>query len=172
MSDLTAALMVAIRVHAAQTDLQGAPYLLHVLRVVEAVDSERAKILAALHDVVEDGGPNFVALEDLFRDDGMFIANSVEVLTRESSETYADYIEDICDGHSGTWYAEVREVKLADLRDNLGRIPTYSGGPSGEMIGANPEWVSLKARYEKAIETLEGASRMLSSDLNGDEAST
>lgn len=141
MSDLAQALMIAIKVHAGQVDKQGEPYLLHVLRVVEAVGSEREKILAALHDVIEDG--EGIDLEDIFEPDGMFIAGSIEVLTHyPESETYAEYIESIKDGHSSTWVSEIQEVKLADLRDNLGRIP------------ADTKWDSLRKRYEKAIKDL------------------
>lgn len=153
-SDLAQALQVAIRVHAGQVDKQGEPYLLHVLRVVEAVDGERAKVLAALHDVLEDGPPD-LNLDDfaLFPETAMWIANSVEVLTRSPNETYAEYIESIRDGHSSTWVREIREVKIADLRDNLGRIP---GGP-GPREEWEATWGALKARYEKALATLEAA---------------
>jgi len=182
MSDLAAALMVAIRVHAGQLDKQGEPYLLHVARVVESVGSERAKVLAALHDVAEDGDINRRDFEGIFAREGMWIANSVEVLTRSPGETYAEYIQGIADGHSSTWVAEIREVKLADLRDNLGRIP-----PQPEILGRAgthqrtvcsvrhrewcSEWAPLKRRYEQAIKTLEGASGMLSSHPKGTEAS-
>lgn len=167
MSDLAAALQIAIKVHAAQRDKQGEPYLLHVLRVVEAVSSERAKVLAALHDVWEDGARTTVDPEEVFEQDGMFIANSLEVLTRSEGETYAEYIECIRAGHSSTWAVEVREVKLADLRDNLKRIPLSPDDPrypttfwTAEYTKADAdrdwqrEWASLKVRYEKAIEAL------------------
>lgn len=156
MSDLAAALMIAIRTHSAQTDRQGEPYLLHVLRVVEAVEGERAKVLAALHDVLEDGPPD-LDLEDheMFPENAMWIANSVEVLTRSPNETYAEYIESIRDGHSSTWVAEIREVKLADIRDNLGRIPPFPPYDDGIDRPWDRWNKPLKARYEKAIETLE-----------------
>jgi (p)ppGpp synthase/HD superfamily hydrolase len=148
MSDLSKALEVAIRVHADQRDKWGEPYLLHVLRVVDAVDGERAKVLAALHAVLEDA-VTAPSLEELFGEDGMWIENSIEVLTRGPNETYAEYIEGIRDGHSSTWVAEVREVKLADLRDNLDRI--ISRAPF------LPNWDELRRRHEKAITILEAA---------------
>jgi|HubBroStandDraft_6_1064221.scaffolds.fasta_scaffold00417_34 (p)ppGpp synthase/HD superfamily hydrolase len=165
MSDLAAALQIAIKVHADQRDKQGEPYLLHVLRVVNAVEGERAKVLAALHDVMEDAVV-VPSLEETFEENGMWIENSVEVLTRSPKETYAEYIQGIRDGHSSTWVAEIREVKLADLRDNLSRIPPgpynecggrEDSGGEGSMAAYEPNWRSLKARYEKAIATLEAA---------------
>jgi len=158
MSDLAAALQVAIRTHADQRDKQGAPYLLHVLRVVEAV-SDEAKVVAALHDVLEDGdvdvAATIVACELRTAESG-----ALALLTRVSKETYAEYIAKIArplaDSASGRL---AREIKLADLRDNLGRIPPRPCGPEPDdevrAKGWDETWPSLKARYEKAIEILE-----------------
>ena len=52
---LARALQVAIRVHAGRVNKQDEPYLLHVERVVAAVGSYEAKIVAALHGVIEGG---------------------------------------------------------------------------------------------------------------------
>jgi hypothetical protein len=146
MSDLAQALMVAIRAHAGQQDKQGQPYLLHVLRVVEAVGDE-AKVVAALHDALEDGGArafNAIMHPGLSQKQ----RDTLGDLTR-GEESYADYIERI--DISGNDIA--REVKLADLHDNLGRIPTRA-----ENVGGNPSealWEPLRRRYERAIKTLE-----------------
>ncbi|MFZ2049780.1 MAG: hypothetical protein WAU69_02465 [Solirubrobacteraceae bacterium] len=89
MSDLAQALMVAIRVHADQTDKRGEPYLLHVLRVVEAVSPE-AKVVAALHDVCEDSTLNPTEARRIC---GLSVLEftALCILTREG-ETYVDYI--------------------------------------------------------------------------------
>lgn len=146
MSNLAAALMVAIRVHAGQVDKQREPYLLHVLRVVEAV-SDEGKIVAALHDVLEDGPPGVqMQLVEVLDDDEM---QALLRLTRNEGypETYAGYIAAIArlEGRPGRI---AREVKLADLRDNLGRIPE-------RVDWKTVTWGSLKARYEKAVAILE-----------------
>jgi hypothetical protein len=162
VSDLAAALMMAIRVHSAQTDRQGEPYLLHVLRVVEAV-SDEAKAVAALHDMVEDG-PAYVAAV-VAEPNGLGLSgeefNAVLRLTRRTDgETYEEYIRRIDQPGQGRVLA--REVKIADLRDHMGRIP-----PSLPSLVAGREareewrerWKSLKARYEKAIATLEAGGK-------------
>lgn len=152
MSDLAAALKVAIRVHADQRDKQGQPYLLHVLRVVEAV-SDEAKVVAALHDVVEDGSGSWgeVATQQLLAVDE---AQALGLLTRYG-QSYSEYIAGIARAAENeiTGGKIAREVKLADLRDNLGRIP-----PSDHYVwrsAAAPQFTSLRQRYEKAIATLE-----------------
>lgn len=152
MSDLAAALQIAIKVHAGQRDKQGEPYLLHVLRVIEAVYDE-AKIVAALHDVLEDGPSATVGRGFLMLDDDEFQA--VKLLTREG-DSYAFYISRMCNGDDRARRL-AREVKLADLRDNLGRIPERPTGQGPEEYTWDEEWASLKARYTKALATLEGA---------------
>jgi hypothetical protein len=150
--------MVAIRVHAGQTDKQGEPYLLHVLRVVEAV-SDEAKVVAALHDVVEDGADDWLKGWS----DGLGYAEiaAVGLLTRDSATTtYATYIDRlaIAEGFAARL---AREVKLADLRDNLGRIPKCRPGFLVHGVGAD-RWASLKARYERAIDVLSASKQQVS----------
>lgn len=170
MSDLAAALPIAIKVHADQRDKQGEPYLLHVLRVVEAV-SDEAKVVAALHDVAEDGGGGYAGFpDDVFSRCGlaMWETFALEALTHDSADTYGEYIDKLICDRLGMDVA--REVKLADLRDNLGRIPPSPDDPrhpttmwTAEYTKADAErawhreWSALKTRYETAIATLEAA---------------
>lgn len=147
MSDLAQALMVAIRTHADQRDKQGEPYLLHVLRIVEAVAGD-AKVVAALHDVREDGGDTgYRAL--LALDLSQAEAVALALLTRDRACSYESYIAAI---NARPRDDIAREVKLADLRDNLGRIP---GRVDWQTDVWERTWGSLKDRYEKAIATLE-----------------
>lgn len=159
MSDLAQALMVAIRVHSAHTDRQGEPYLLHVLRVVEAV-SDEAKVVAALHDVLEDG-PSAVA-GSAIRVLSNQEVRALDLLTRRDDQTYGDYIAAIARERGEDRFGDIAcEVKLADLRDNLGRIPhepTEDGTlkRDSEWIVWNGAWGSLKRRYENAERALLG----------------
>jgi (p)ppGpp synthase/HD superfamily hydrolase len=54
VSDLKRAIEIAREAHFGQVDKGGANYIDHPLRVMERVDGEHAKIVAVLHDVVED----------------------------------------------------------------------------------------------------------------------
>lgn len=157
MSDLAAALMVAIRVHAGQSDKQGEPYLLHVLRVVEAV-SDEAKTVAALHDVLEDSDVPAAELAPVGLEGDEWVA--LEALTRKPARwTYAEYIDQVA-GHADHAGVLAREVKLADLRDNVARIPsreTTKACGAGCFCEWDRNWRPLKARYERAIATLEAA---------------
>jgi (p)ppGpp synthase/HD superfamily hydrolase len=115
MATLERAIEIAARAHAGQVDKAGAPYILHPLRVMLAVRSPEARMAAVLHDVVEDS-KGAVTLEQL-RAEGFaaVVVEAVEGLTKRPSEKndYEAFIRRLAPN------ALAREVKLADLRDNL-----------------------------------------------------
>ena len=59
---LERAIEIAVEAHKGQLDKGGNPYILHPLRVMMSVDLELEKIVAVLHDVVEDSNWTFEAL--------------------------------------------------------------------------------------------------------------
>jgi (p)ppGpp synthase/HD superfamily hydrolase len=110
MATIERALQIAAEAHEGQKDKDGQPYILHPLRVLSGVDGDEAKIVAILHDVVED---STVTEADL-RNEGFSetVMAAVNCLTHGKGEPYADYVircskNDIA-----------RRVKLADLEDN------------------------------------------------------
>ncbi len=110
MPTIDKALQVAARAHEGQKDKNGQPYILHPLRVMSAVDGETTKVVAVLHDVVEDSS---ISIDDLRREGfGEEILAAVTCLTHHKDEPYADYVVR-CKGN-----AVARQVKLADLEDN------------------------------------------------------
>jgi len=48
------AIILATRAHADQVDKAGQPYILHPLRVMNALSYPEGRILGVLHDVLED----------------------------------------------------------------------------------------------------------------------
>lgn len=105
------AIMIATKAHAGQKDKAGAPYLLHVLRVMMSVEKMDEKIVALLHDVIEDSEITFeeIAYEGFPKK----ILKAVELLTKTESKPYEDYIQEIKRNELA------RVVKLADLKDNM-----------------------------------------------------
>ena len=51
---LEKALILAAEAHTGQVDKGGAPYILHPIRVMLACEGEKEKIVALLHDTLED----------------------------------------------------------------------------------------------------------------------
>jgi len=112
MSTLDRAIQIAAQAHAGQKDKAGEPYILHPLRVMLAVQGETERIVAALHDVVEDSEEwTFERLrEEGFAEE---ILEALDYLTRREGETYQAFIAR-AGGHP-----LARKVKLADLEDNM-----------------------------------------------------
>lgn len=110
MATIEKALQIAARAHEGQLDKHGQPYILHPLRVMAAVDADEARIVAVLHDVIEDTS---VTADDLRREGfGEAVLEALDCLTHRKGEPYAEYVIR-CKGHE-----VARQVKLADLEDN------------------------------------------------------
>jgi (p)ppGpp synthase/HD superfamily hydrolase len=108
---LEQAIAIAVEAHAGQRDKNGAPYILHPLRVMFRVQIEAERIAAVLHDVVEDTD---WTLSDL-RKEGFSdqIVAAVDCLTKREGEEYEDYIRRAASNPLA------RKVKLGDLEDNM-----------------------------------------------------
>lgn len=130
---------IAYEAHRHQVDHGGNPYIFHLIAVAEHCQSFSAQAAGYLHDILED---TETGVEDLVQA-GMplIVITAVELLTRTPDETYHEYIERLKPNPIA------REVKLADLHDNLdfGRLNR----------DVQPQDVSLANRYRRAIKDLE-----------------
>ena len=112
------ALELAVEKHKNQTDKAGNPYILHPLHVMENVNSKEGKIVAILHDIIEDTD----ITEDYLFKIGLSkrIVDAVVALTRSEDMDYQEYIKNLSSNPLA------KEVKLADLVHNmdLKRLPT------------------------------------------------
>lgn len=104
------AMEVCYQAHNGQLDKAGLPYVFHPFHLAEQMEDEQTVVTALLHDVVEDTP---TTLRDLA---GMGfpepVLKAVAALTRNSEESYSDYIGRIKENPIA------RAVKLADLRHN------------------------------------------------------
>jgi Guanosine polyphosphate pyrophosphohydrolases/synthetases len=123
--------------HIKQVDHGGNPYIFHLVAVSENCKSTEAKAAGYLHDILEDTD---TTAEDLLKD-GIpeSVVTAVEKLTRTSDETYKEYLIRLKSNPIA------REVKLADLADNL---------DLSRLNDAREENSSLVKRYRKAVEFL------------------
>ncbi|MFZ0151720.1 MAG: HD domain-containing protein [Xanthobacteraceae bacterium] len=116
MSTLERAIAIAAEAHAGQVDKAGAPYALHPLRMMLRVSSTDERIVAVLHDVVEDcPGWTF----DRLRSEGFsdHIIQALQSVTKRDGEDYEAFVRRAATNPIG------RRVK-PDLHDNsdLSRI--------------------------------------------------
>ena len=108
---------IAKRAHAEQKDKGGNPYIEHIRAVVEGVDAPLEKVVAYLHDTVEDADVTFEELETEFPEE---VIAPLKLLTHQKNVPYMDYVKKIK-------YNEIaRKVKLSDLHNNMdiSRIPS------------------------------------------------
>ncbi len=133
---LLKAVGVATRAHKGQVRKDGTDYISHPVRVAVRCETKLQKVVALLHDVVEDTDVTYDDLIEIgFTRE---VVNAVESVTKRPGEKYADFILRASVNELG------RAVKLADIEDNL-----------ADQSALEPdEAVFLRARYEKAQEVL------------------
>lgn len=111
------ALELAVKKHKNQTDKAGNPYILHPLHVMENVKNKDAKIVAILHDIIEDTD----VTEDYLLEIGIskHIVDAVVLLTHNDNTEYQEYVKNLSSNPLS------KEVKITDLQHNmdLKRLP-------------------------------------------------
>ncbi|HIK37361.1 MAG: hypothetical protein NZ901_09025 [Geminocystis sp.] len=108
---LERAIEIAVAAHRHQRQKNGLPYVLHPITLMLRVSSLKGKMVAVLHDVVEDSN---WTLADLEREGfPQEILEALACLTHREGESYEEYIDRISQNPLAV------EVKLADLQDNM-----------------------------------------------------
>lgn len=115
---LANAISIATEAHAGQVDKYGAPYIAHVMRVMQLGKTEDERIVGVLHDVVEDTSWTF----DQLIEKGLapHLVEALRCVTKQSdNEDYDHFIDRIIPNRLACL------VKLNDLTDNmdLRRVP-------------------------------------------------
>lgn len=111
------ALKVALSAHKGQLDKADQPYILHPIRVMMKMSTETEKVVAILHDVLEDSpiSPRDLRLKGFSSE----VIDAVLFLTRNRNENYMEFIARL------KLNPVARKVKMADLEDNINflRLP-------------------------------------------------
>ena len=135
MNLLEEAISAAVNIHEGQRDKGGAPYILHPLRVMFACHGEDERIVAVLHDAMED---HPITRDYMARTFPAHI-EALDAITRRDGEAYSDFILR-CKANP-----IARVVKLADLADNMDMSRIKNPKPS--------DLLRLK-KYRQALEVL------------------
>lgn len=143
------ALTLASVKHAAKKDKAGAPYMLHVIRVMMGVETQHDQIVALLHDLLEDTDVTKNDLLDFgFNEDTV---KQVELLTRRGDEDYMDYIKRLSVDDSAI------RVKLSDLFDNQNRTRLKEQLTEADILRLN----KYHRAEEYLLEVLRGENQSL-----------
>lgn len=131
------AIRIASEAHAGQIDKCGQPYILHPLCVSMYCKTNEEKIVAILHDVVEDTSVTLNDLSDLGLSYDLRLA--VDAITKRSSEVYWDYLDRVFKNPIAL------AVKIEDMIDNA---------DLSRAISPTPEDYERHARYSNRINLL------------------
>lgn len=136
MSLVERAYEIAKKAHEGQVDSQNKPYITHPEYVASLCETEEEKIVAYLHDTVEDTS---VTLEQIREEFGDIIADAVALMTHDASVEYMEYVKEIAKNPLA------RKVKLCDLTHNMdiSRVPN-----------PKPYHYERVEKYKKAYEYL------------------
>ena len=111
MSTLEKAISLAAEAHNGQKDKNGAPYILHPLRVMARVQSDTEKIAAVLHDTIEDTDCTIEKLREKGYSEQ--VLEAIDCLTKRDGEDYDKYL------NRSMSNPIAQKVKIADLEDNM-----------------------------------------------------
>lgn len=136
---LLLARVLAEKAHAGQVDKSGTPYINHPYAVMRMAEPGIDRIVAILHDVVEDTNTSIEKIRNIFGDE---VAAAVDAITRRPGEDPAEYY-----GRVRSNEAALR-VKHLDLRHNS----------DPERLALLPPEMKtrLEEKYAKARQHLEG----------------
>ena len=111
MATLEQATSLAAKQHEGQVDKANAPYILHPLRVMLNTPTIEHKIVAVLHDILED---TETTIEDLYQFGFQeHIIDAIVALTKKQGETRLEAAQ------RARQNPIARVVKLADINDNM-----------------------------------------------------
>lgn len=108
---LDKAALICVSKHSGQRDKMGCSYFQHPMRVAMRCGSDEEKMVALLHDVIEDCDvtPEYL-LEEGFPQE---VVDGILSVTKRQGESYDDFVRRAKENPLG------RVVKLHDLEDNL-----------------------------------------------------
>lgn len=126
-----------------KVDKAGQPYILHLLHVMSKMDTDEERIIAVLHDIVEDTDMTLEYLSELGYD--YKVTRALWFVTKLPSEAYEDFITRVMAGPKAAI-----KVKIADIRHNsdIGRIPS----PTDEDHSRIKKYQAALARLEAVYE--------------------
>ena len=134
---LEKAALICVTKHQGQRDKAGAAYFQHPMRVAMNCEKDEEKIVAILHDTIEDTDvtPEWLKQQG-FSDE---IVEAILSVTRNPGENYQEFVARAKKNPIG------RIVKIHDLEDNLNVL---------RLSEISPDMAERLTKYLKALEYL------------------
>lgn len=128
------ALEMATKAHKGQVDKAGNDYISHPIYVADHCRSVNEKIVALLHDTLED---TKLSVDEIKNNFGHTVSDAVLALTKRPDESYEEYLTRVKANPIA------RAVKIEDLKHNLD-LSRLGHEPTDEDI-------ERIAKYERAL---------------------
>lgn len=129
---------VAAKAHEGQVDKGGNPYINHPVAVADALESTEHKIVALLHDILEDTNITVEKLREYGFTDR--IIKSIRILTKDDNVSYDDYMSTIKRDSNAS------KVKRADIKHNM---------DMSRITNPTEKDMQRLEKYKKALQFLE-----------------
>ena len=137
------AIVLATDLHREQVDKVGEPYILHPIRVMLSMSTPHERMVAVLHDVVEDCD---ITSEELHVMGFPFVVvNAVDAMSKRKGESYEEYMDRVCENDLAM------TVKRADISDNSSPIRLYKLPPEDR--------IRLRKKYTRGINYIDSIER-------------
>ncbi|AKJ01043.1 HD domain-containing protein [Archangium gephyra] len=132
------AIALAVEAHRGQRDKAGQTYILHPLRVMMRLETDTERMVAILHDVVEDSPWTLERLRGLGYPEE--VLGALDCLTKREGESYEAFIERVLP------HPLARRVKRADLEDNMDvrRLPAVTAKDAERLARYRAAWARLQ----------------------------
>lgn len=141
----TSAIRLAIIAHYGQKDISCEAYILHPLTVADKCKTDKAKIVAILHDVVEDSDFSLEDVRKEIPDDA--IIHALDLVTKKKEDRHGQGYKCYLCRIKGD--AIACEVKLADLQHNM---------DLSRLKEVTQRDLDRQAKYQKSFDYLSGKS--------------
>lgn len=144
---LNDAIAIAAKAHKGQIDKAGDPYILHPLRMMMRMPNETTRIVAILHDVIEDTKNNpppdkwdAPRLQSAGFTEEVIAALDCVTDRKDQGESYPEFVERAASNPIA------RRVKIADLEDNMNmlRLGTVGEKQLERLARYHRSWKRLK----------------------------
>jgi (p)ppGpp synthase/HD superfamily hydrolase len=121
MDLIAKAIMIATQAHESQIDKCGEPYILHPLRVMMNLQSIEDRVVAVLHDVIED--TQCTTKELIGAGIPEILVNAIVSISKRDGEHYDEYLARVKSN------AISKRVKIVDIKDNASPSRLYRLAP-------------------------------------------
>ena len=134
---LDKAVLISVIKHQGQRDKIGCAYFQHPMRVAMRCSTDDEKIVALLHDTIEDTDvtPEYLLSEGI----PQYIVDAILSVTKRDGESYEDFVSRTKENPIG------RAVKIHDLEDNLDVM---------RLDEVSPDMATRFTKYLKALRFL------------------